>query len=55
MQGIFKRPYLSISGMPANDERVGDIIQNGRSKMPAYGRALNQQEIQELLAYMHTL
>jgi len=55
MQGIFKRPYLSISGIPANDERVGDIIRNGRSKMPAYGRALNEQDIQNLLAYMHTL
>ena len=46
---------LPISGMPANDERVGEIIQYGRSKMPAYGRELDQQQIQDLLAYMHTL
>jgi mono/diheme cytochrome c family protein len=54
-KGIFKHPELPISGMPANDERVGEIILYGRSKMPAYGRELNQQQIQDLLAYMHTL
>jgi mono/diheme cytochrome c family protein len=55
MKEVFKRPYLSVSGLPANDERVGEIIQSGRSKMPAYGRELNQQQIQDLLAYLHTL
>jgi mono/diheme cytochrome c family protein len=54
-KGIFKHSELPMSGMPANDERVGEIIQYGRSKMPAYGRELNQQQIQDLLAYMHTL
>jgi mono/diheme cytochrome c family protein len=54
-KGIFKHPELPISGLPANDERVGEIIQYGRSKMPAYGRELDQHQIQELLAYMHTL
>lgn len=55
LKGVFKKQYLPVSGMPANDERVGEIILYGRSKMPAYGRELNQQELQELLAYMHTL
>jgi mono/diheme cytochrome c family protein len=55
MKEVFKRPYLSVSGLPANDERVGEIIQSGRSKMPAYGRELNQQQVQDLLAYLHTL
>ena len=34
MKGVFKRPYLPLSGLPANDERVGEIIRFGRSKMP---------------------
>ena len=55
LKGVFKKPELSISGLPANDERVGEIIRYGRSKMPAYGRELNQQQIQDLLAYLHTL
>jgi mono/diheme cytochrome c family protein len=27
----------------------------GRSKMPAFGQTLDQQQQQDLLAYMHTL
>ncbi len=54
-KGIFKKQYLSESGLPANDERVGEIIKFGRSKMPGFGQTLDQQQIQDLLAYMHTL
>jgi cytochrome c553 len=55
LSGIFKHQYLSLSGLPANDERVTDIIRNGRKDMPAYSQRLNEQETQELLAYLHTL
>jgi mono/diheme cytochrome c family protein len=55
MQGVFQRQYLPMSGMPANDDRVTDIIRLGRNKMPGYGQALNQQQINDLLAYLHTL
>jgi mono/diheme cytochrome c family protein len=55
LKGIFKRQYMSLSGLPANDDRVGDIIVHGRSQMPAYGQVLNDKQIQDLLVYMHTL
>lgn len=55
LKGIFKREYLSESGLPANDDRVGEIIRFGRSKMPAYGRELSDQQVQDLLVYLHTL
>lgn len=55
LKGVFKKPYLSESGLPANDDRVGEIIRLGRAKMPAYGQVLDQQQIEDLLAYMHTL
>jgi mono/diheme cytochrome c family protein len=55
MKGVFKKPYLPLSGLPANDERVGEIIRYGRSKMPAYGQALSSEQITDLLAYLHTL
>ncbi|HTA21993.1 MAG TPA: cytochrome c [Terriglobales bacterium] len=55
MKGIFKRQYLPESGMPANDDRVSDVIHFGRDKMPAYGQVLDQQQITDLLAYLHTL
>jgi mono/diheme cytochrome c family protein len=55
LKGVFKNPYLSHSGLPANDERVSDIIRLGRNEMPAYGQKLSQQDLQDLLAYLHTL
>ena len=55
MKGIFQKSYLPMSGMPANNDRVSDIVRLGRDKMPAYGQVLNQQQINDLLAYLHTL
>lgn len=55
MKGIFKKQFLPMSGMPANDDRVTDIIKMGRNKMPAYSQVLDQQQIADLLAYLHTL
>jgi mono/diheme cytochrome c family protein len=55
MKGIFKRQFLSKSGLPANDQQVGDIIRYGRDMMPGYSQVLNQQQMTDLLAYLHTL
>jgi mono/diheme cytochrome c family protein len=55
LQGIFKKPYLSMSGMPANDQRVGEIIRLGRNKMEGFGNVLSDEQINDLLAYLHTL
>jgi mono/diheme cytochrome c family protein len=55
LQGVFNKQFLSESGMPANDERVGEIIVTGRNMMPAFGQTLSQAQVQELLAYLHTL
>jgi mono/diheme cytochrome c family protein len=54
LMGMYKRPYLKI-GAPANDERVRETILVGRAKMPAFNRALNDAEVDELIAYLHTL
>lgn len=55
LKGMFQRKYLSLSGLPANDERVTDIIRLGRHEMPAYSQKLDSQQMQDLLAYLHTL
>jgi cytochrome c553 len=55
LKGLFKQQYLPKSGMPANDERVGDIIRLGRNKMDGFDQILTQQQIDDLLAYLHTL
>jgi mono/diheme cytochrome c family protein len=54
LRGIFNGKYLP-SGVPANDERVVDVIRLGRPKMPGYARVLNDQQINDLIAYLHTL
>src|SRR5579885_1863097 len=55
LKGVFQHKYLSLSGLPANDERVTDIIRLGRNEMPGYSQKLSTQDIQDLLAYLHTL
>ena len=55
LKHMFKRQYLRESGLPANDDRVREIILYGRKQMPAFGQVLNDQQVQDLLAYLHTL
>ncbi len=52
--GLYKKPYLP-SGAPANDERVGATIVHGRNNMPAQGTNLTDEDLSQLLAYLHTL
>src|SRR5882672_9579090 len=54
LKRVFKRQYLTVSGMPANDDRVGDIIRMGRNNMQGFGQVLTQEQINDLLAYLHT-
>jgi mono/diheme cytochrome c family protein len=55
LKGVFQHQYLPSSGLPANDDRVGEIIRYGRHEMPGYSQTLDQQNLQDLLAYLHTL
>ena len=55
MKGIYKRQYMELSGLPVNDDRVFDIIKYGRSKMEGFKQVMNDDQIRDLLAYMHTL
>lgn len=55
LKGIFQHPYLPLSGLPANDERVSEIVRYGRHEMPGYSQTLDAQGMQDLLAYLHTL
>jgi len=54
LNGLFKKQFMS-SGIPANDDRVMDIILLGRAKMPAFQQKLTQQQLDDLMAYLHTL
>jgi mono/diheme cytochrome c family protein len=55
LKGVFKHQYLSLSGLPANDERLTDIVKYGRAKMEGFGQVMTDQQIKDLLAYLHTL
>jgi mono/diheme cytochrome c family protein len=55
LKGVFKRPYLSLSGLPANDDRMIDIVKYGRAKMEGFNQVMSDQQIKDLLAYLHTL
>lgn len=55
LKGMFQRQYLPLSGLPANDDRVSEIIRYGRHEMPGYSQTLDPQGMQDLLAYLHTL
>ena len=54
MHGLFQKQFMS-SGIPANDDRVTDIILLGRSKMPGFQQKITPQQLQDLMAYLHTL
>lgn len=54
MHGLFKKQFMT-SGIPANDERVIDIIELGRAKMPGFQNKLTVDQIADLMAYLHTL
>jgi mono/diheme cytochrome c family protein len=43
------------SGLTATDEHVMQSIVRGRGMMPPFGGQLDQQELQVLMAYLHTL
>jgi mono/diheme cytochrome c family protein len=55
LKGVFRQHYLSKSGLPANDARVSEIIRIGRNNMEGYGQVLTPEQIDALLAYLHTL
>ena len=51
---MYRKKYLP-SGAPANDERVTPVILRGHNTMPGYGNDLSDQQLTDLLAYLHTL
>jgi mono/diheme cytochrome c family protein len=54
LEGLFRKPYLT-SGMTANDTRVRSVILRGFGMMPPMGNTLSDQELVDLMAYLHTL
>ena len=51
---VFRKQELP-SGLPATDEHVRDTIRMGRRNMPSFNDVLDEKQIDDLLAYLHTL
>jgi len=54
LKKLFKKEFLP-SGLPANERFVRQTIVGGRNMMPAAGSGLTQRQLDDLLAYLHTL
>lgn len=54
LKGMFEKKFLT-SGLPANDERVREIILRGRRTMPGYAGMYSDQQMDDLMAYLHSL
>jgi len=54
LHGIFSRKTLP-SGAPATDKQVRNTIIEGRGTMPAFDKRLGNEELDELVRYLHTL
>ena len=54
MHGLYQKKYMT-SGIPVNDDRVMEIILLGRAKMPGFQQKVTEEQLQELMAYLHTL
>ncbi len=54
LKNLYKKEYLP-SGLTATDEHVVQSIVHGRGMMPRFGDQLDQQDLTDLIAYLHTL
>jgi mono/diheme cytochrome c family protein len=54
LKGIYQKEYLP-SGLVANDRFVKQTILGGRNMMPPMGTSLSQQQVDDVMAYLHTL
>ena len=51
---MYSKKFLE-SGLPANDERVEEIIRRGRRAMPGYAQKYSDEQIRDMIAYLHSL
>ena len=54
LHGIFMNRNTLPSGTPATDAAVRQTVLNGKGMMPGFGSRFNQEQMDALLAYLHT-
>jgi mono/diheme cytochrome c family protein len=53
LDGLFKKSTLP-SGAPATDAQVRKTITEGRGVMPPFGPVIHDEDLDALIAYLHT-
>ena len=53
LHGLFDRKTLP-SGIPVTDQAVAENVNKGRGMMPGFAGRFDQEQMAELLAYLHT-
>ena len=53
LHGLFSHKSLP-SGIPATDQAVAENVLKGRGMMPGFTGRFNQEQMDALLAYLHT-
>jgi mono/diheme cytochrome c family protein len=53
LDGMFQKSALP-SGAPATDEEVRKVILQGRGIMPPFEQSVNGENLDNLMAYLHT-
>jgi len=53
LHGIFFHPYLPDGTTPATDETVRQIIIYGKRTMPAFNGRLSNDQVDDIIAYLH--
>lgn len=54
LHGLFRRGSLP-SGVPATDAQIRTVIVEGRGTMPAFDQRLREEDLQNLIKYLHRL
>ena len=54
LNGMFNSKTLP-SGAPATDEQVRKVIIDGLGTMPAFDKRLKEDDVRDLIVYLHTL
>lgn len=59
LKGIFQRPPHQLADGTEHkqhtDAMLGEIVVNGTSRMPARGAVLTDEEVADLMAYLHSI
>ena len=54
LKGLYQREKM-FDGRPINDENIRDLILNGGGKMIPFKEKLDDKQLDDLVAYLHTL